>query len=447
MKITIAGASGFIGQNLINKLPSNILVRGLSRSSKPSASPNQTWVEVDLFSLSSTIEALKDTDIAIYLVHSMMSSSRLFQGNFQDTDLLLADNFARACQKEKVKQIIYLGGLVPEVGGSKHLTSRKEVEDILIFTGIPTTILRAGMAVGDGGSSFEILKNIVLNLPMMILPKWTRSKTQAVYIDDLVAVIIKSIDNQMFFNKMINVVNGDKLTYRELIEQTIDHFGKKKILIPVPIYYTRFSKLWVSKFGEADYQLVSPLIDGLMCDLPAPAIDPLIEDVIKHRSYKEMLKKIPRQKTFKKRSRPHFAEGAVRSIQRLSNPNCLDNETIYKKFIYWLPANFKHFIRAYEENQCVSFYFFACNRPLLILKRIKEIESVDRIVFQISGGLLAKTPNDGWLEFRQIAGGRFTLVSIHEFVPSLPWFIYKFTQAPMHLHVMKKFGKYISKKL
>lgn len=444
MKITIAGASGFIGKNLIKSLDKNLSVRGLSRSAKASNQENVTWAETDLFSLSSTIEALKDTDIAIYLVHSMMPSSRLFQGKFQDTDLLLADNFARACQKAKVKQIIYLGGLVPESGSSKHLTSRREVEDVLKLTNIPTTILRAGMAVGDGGSSFEILKNLVLNLPIMILPKWTRSKTQVVYIDDLVAVIKKSINNELFFNKTIDVVSGEHLIYKDLIEQTIDHFGKKKRLIPIPINYARLSKLWVKKFGETDYELVSPLIDSLLCDLPWPAIEPLIEDVIKYRSYKEMLSKVSPAKLVRKHS-PRETDRAVRSIQRLPNPNHLDNETIYKKFVHWLPSNFKYFIRAIEHVDGVSFHLLNFSQPLLVLKRKKENIEIDRVKFHITGGLLSDTTDTGNLEFRQVADGRFTLASIHGFIPSLPWYIYKYTQAPLHKHVMKKFGKILAR--
>ena len=129
MKITVAGASGFVGRNLIDKLIEVYDVNGLSRTKKE-PSPNLNWVQTDLFSYTCTQKALEGTDIAIYLVHSMLPSSRLFQGSFQDTDLLLADNFAKACKRNGVKQVIYLGGLVPESGESKHLVSRKEVEDV-----------------------------------------------------------------------------------------------------------------------------------------------------------------------------------------------------------------------------------------------------------------------------------------------------------------------------
>jgi uncharacterized protein YbjT (DUF2867 family) len=447
MNITIAGASGFIGGHLIPKLiDKKYSIRCLSRRAHQSKEANFSWIEADLFSLTSTIEALKGTDVAIYLVHSMMPSSRLFQGKFQDTDLLLADNFARACIKANVKQIIYLGGLVPVSGSSKHLSSRKEVEKVLKSTNIPVTVLRAGMVVGDGGSSFEILKNLVLNLPAMALPKWTKSKTQVIYIDDLIDVLVESISNNNFLNKTINVINGEQLTYKELIEETIEYLDKKKILIPIPINYTTFSKHWVKHFGEADIELVSPLIDSLLCDLPSPEIDILIKDLIKFRTYKEMLKKVSITKTIKMKKSSASIDNVVRSIQRLPNSNHLTNERLYKKYIEWLPKNFNFIINAKEEsNDIVNFYLFNIEYPLLSLKKIEENENIDRVKLHIVGGLLTKTTDTGWLEFRQVNNGEFTLSSIHGFVPALPWYIYRYTQAPLHEYVMNRFGRFIAK--
>ena len=448
MNVTIAGASGFIGRNLIKRLTKEFKVRGLSRNLKAAHTERLEWAQCDLFSLSSTTKALENTDIAIYLVHSMMPSSRLFQGNFQDTDILLADNFGRACERASVAQIIYVGGLVPSQDTiSKHLESRREVEDVLKSTLIPVTALRAGMVVGEGGASFELLKNLVFNLPFMVLPKWTQSQTQAIYIDDIVEVIYKSLNNTCFYNKTIDVVNGESLNYKDLIELTAKHFNKKRLFLDVPIHSTSFSKLWVTIFGKTNYELVSPLVDSLMCDLPNSFIDPLIHSSIHYKSYRQMLGKVARQTFNRKKSMVRCLQGrSVRSIQRLPNPHQFKTGEISQEYINWLPTHMRHLIRAKSMNDTVNFYAIGLRFPLLKLKRIPEQENIDRVKFHIIGGLLSKTTDTGCLEFRQIANGKYTLSSVHGFIPALPWLIYKYTQAPMHAAVMKAFGKFLSRR-
>ena len=446
MFITIAGATGYIGKNLIERLLPKYKVKGLSRSKRESC-PEIEWVEADLFSYQSTQNALKNTDVAIYLVHSMLPSTRLFQGNFQDTDLLIADNFAKACIKNGVKQIIYLGGLVPNVGQSKHLESRKEVEDVFKQTGIPLTILRAGMVVGDGGSSFEILRNLVFNLPGMILPRWTKSNTQTIYLDDLLAVINDALANDVYYNKTINVVNGEKINYEELIAQSAEYFGRKKIMIPVPINYTSFSKLWVSVFGEADYELVSPLIDSLLCELPSPKVPNEIAHLIKYKTYREMLLKLEKVKRNSKKKNLNTINSvnSVRSIQRLPNPDQLSQDDLSQEYINWLPKHLRFLVKAKSEGDLVEISTIGLDRPLLVLKRQKITEELERVKFHIVGGLLSKNSDSGWLEFRLVAGGKYTLVSINEFIPSLPWYFYKYTQAPCHAVVMRSFGKFLQR--
>ena len=447
LKATIAGASGFVGLNLSKKISNLYQIRGLSRKQRDKGiDENISWSRADLFSFQSTNDALKDTDIAIYLVHSMLPSSRLFQGSFQDTDLFIAHNFASACVQNNVKQIIYVGGLVPEVDSSPHLESRKEVEELLKNCGIPTTILRAGMVVGDGGSSFEILKNLVINLPLMVLPKWTRSTTQAIYIDDLVHVISTSINDNKFFDRTINVVNGESLTYRKLIEDASKYFSTKKILLPIPINYTSFSKLWVKIFGQADYELVSPLIDSLKCNLPDDKSSLEVDRLVKYKTFEQMLQQVSKEKTKKykqRKNKVYLKENTVRSIQRLSNPNHLSPLRICDLYMEWLPLYLKKIVRVNSEDDKLIFKFLWFRKPLLILQRINTINEIDRIKLHIVGGLLTKTKDTGWLEFRQVSGGKYTLASINEFIPSLPWYIYCYTQAVIHLIVMKRFNSFL----
>lgn len=445
IRVTVAGASGFVGAQFLAAAKKDWRINALARGKNAGSPETVEWRQADLFSLRSSIAALENTDVAVYLVHSMLPSTRLFQGNFADADLLIADNFANACLKNKVKQIIYLGGLVPDGAISKHLASRQEVEEVFKATGIPCTILRAGMVAGSGGSSFEILRSLVTNLPAMILPQWTQVSTQVVYIDDLVRVLTAAVNNQEFFNATVDVVNGESLNYEKLIRTTCRALGKKPVLIRVPIRSTAFSKLWVSIFGNASRELVSPLIDSLLCELPQRPPIKLIEGYIQFPSFAKMLEVILKKSAFdqKKKSTKKLHENSVRSIQRLPSVPEIGCEEIARLYENWLPRASLGFIKVLTDGDgIIKFFFSAVPWPLLVLKRIDNLDSgVQRIKFHIVGGFLSKRSDCGWLEFRQIANRKFTLASIHEFIPTLPWYIYRFTQAILHKRVMTAFGR------
>lgn len=445
-RIAIAGASGFVGQALTELLSAKHPIRALGRRRPSQSVPNVEWQTVDLFSAQSTRKALQGIDVAIYLVHSMMPSSRLFQGNFHDTDLLLADNFAYACKQNGVKRILYLGGLIPEGYISPHLQSRKEVEEVLRSYGTAVTSLRAGMIVGPGGSSFEILRSLVQKLPVMILPVWTQSKTQAIFIDDVVAVIQAAVEQESFSGRTLDVVNGEELNYEQILEATARVMGLRRWMMPVPIASTGFSKLWVQLFGNSSYELVSPLIDSLLCDLPqiqpSPEIAPLIRYPRFDHMVEETLCRLPRGLP---RPRRQLARAdSVRSIQRL--PSVLqDSHWIAREYLKWLPTLFRTVITVKTDPAAgkVSFHIAGIGTPMLVLESIQDSFETNRAKFHIVGGVLSKTTNTGWLEFRQIEYKKYTLASIHEFVPRLPWLVYIMTQAPLHAFVMKRFGKHL----
>jgi len=453
--VALAGATGFVGSHLIERLLGSFDVVGLTRAPRPPRA-GISWRECDLFSSTSTRAALRGVDVAIYLVHSMLPSSRLFQGDFHDTDLLLADNFARACAHEGVKQIVYLGGLVPSSGFvSKHLTSRLEVEGVLQSSGIPVTCLRAGMIVGPGGSSFEILRSLVSRLPWMVLPRWTKSSGQAIFLDDVVAVLAASLADPALMGKTFDVVNGESVSYEDLLRETATALGKKRRMVPVPIASTGFSKRWVQLFSGASYELISPLIDSLQCDLPQLQPRPEIARYVQYKTFAVMLTETLRRSEADRRvpvtgprSRPlikrHLAP-TVRSIQRLPAMPNHDARFVSDEYIRWLPRLFRPFIRVERipGTARVTFSLALLRRPLLVLELIDLGPDRTRDKFHIVGGLLSKTTTTGWLEFRQVANKRYTLAAIQEFVPSLPWIIYILLQAPLHAWVMRRFGKHL----
>ena len=179
--VAITGAAGFVGSALCEALESKTRVVALGRRFPPPSGAPSDLIEngnagierrrCDLFSIPETELALKGADVAVYLVHSMSPNARLTQGSFENLDLLLADNFARAARQAGVKRIVYLGGLLPSDpsrGLSPHLQSRLEVEHALAAHGVPVTAIRAGLIVGAEGSSLNLLVRLVERLPLAI---------------------------------------------------------------------------------------------------------------------------------------------------------------------------------------------------------------------------------------------------------------------------------------
>ena len=450
--IAIAGATGFVGSHLIRTLTDRYRVVALARAPRPSADGIE-WRACDLFSSTSTHAALAGVDTVVYLVHSMMPSARLFQGTFHDTDLLLADNVAHAAASRGVRRIIYLGGLAPATGFvSEHLKSRLEVEEVLGSTNVPLTCLRAGMVVGPSGSSFEILRALVDRLPWMVLPRWTRSAGQAVFIDDVVAVLSAAIDDPAFTGRTLDLVNGESLTYEQMLRQTAAALGKQRVMIPVPISSTGFSKRWVQLFSGASFELVAPLIESLECDLPQLNPAPEISPFIKYRTFAMMVAEALRRsegKPVKAKARPSRGErvNTVQSIQRLPAMPHHDVRFISHEYMTWLPKEFRAIIRVSEDpvTRRITFSVPPFKRPLLVLDFIEDGPERLRNKFHIVGGMMTHTTTTGWLEFRQVAHRRYTLASIHGYVPSLPWLLYRVSQAPAHAWVMHRFGRHLAR--
>ena len=443
--IVIAGATGFIGRWIIDIFKKDYNIVALSRrKTLKSINKNVTWREVDLYSISSTENALKGADYAIYLVHSMQPSTRLNQGKFEDTDLLLADNFSRGAYANKVEQIIYLGGIIPKDNQqiSKHLMSRLEVEKTLSSKGVPVTAIRAGIIIGPGGSSFKIIRKLVEKLPIMACPSWTRSLNQPVDVFETIEVIKSCIGNKEFYNNFIEIGGSKILSYMDLLKLTSTIMNKKRIIFSVPIITVGISKFWVSIFTGSSLNFVSPLVESLKHKmLPDNSFNDKfsinrikIEDSIKN-ALKNNPPVLPSFKDIKKE------KNTVRSVQRISNPSLRDTSWIANQYPIWITKKFAGIINAKFDGVFLTFWFF--NIKFLELKLIKDRSDKKRQLYYITGGVLVKRVDYGWLEFRSISDNKFIIVAIHEFVPKLPWMVYKYTQAIAHLYVMKNFEKYL----
>jgi len=442
--IAIAGASGFIGRWFIEKYHQHYNIIAFTRKDlEEEGRPNVEWRKVDMYSLSSTKMALEGADFALYLVHSMNASTRLNQGSFEDTDLLLADNFARSAEECGLKQIIFMGGILPKDRSkfSRHLRSRYETELTLGSRKTPLTALRAGVIIGPGGSSFRIVEKLIKKLPIMACPKWTKSESQPIDVMDTLQIIHQCINNEAVYDKAIEIGGKEVISYIDLLRKTAKIMGKKRLIFSIPFFTLGFSKLWVGLFSNSNRTLVSPLIESLRHDMK---IDNNYQFDIDYTSLTSSLKNGLKEDIAKipKRFEVEEEKNTVRSYQRLNNPGDKSTAWVAEAYPLWLSKTFKLILTAKKEDELVVFRLLGIK--LLALEYIPERSDDKRYLFYIVGGFLAKRLDYGWLEFRSVLNNKHIIAAIHEFVPSLPWFLYKNTQAVVHLWIMNSFGRYIS---
>ena len=450
--VVVAGASGFVGQALGTQLGQTHELVGLSRSDRPANNGYSRFVKTDLFSLKDCENALEGADYAVYLVHSMMPSARLVQGSFSDLDLLCADNFARAAKHHGVKQIIYLGGLLPTTDQlSLHLQSRAEVERALAATGVPVTTLRAWLVAGANGSPFQMMLRLVKRLPMMICPAWTKTRMQPVAIDDVIASIEYVCGASEHFQKTYDLGCPEIVSYRQLLEETARTLDLRRYMLPVPLFSPNLSRLWVTLTTGAPKDLVGPLVNSLTHEMIARP-DHMLEG-IKTTSLKKMLtnavetdaklKETPR--AFKQAPRSNQVH-TVRAVQRMTLPEGTDAEWATEAYLEWLPKGLKGLVRVHSSDSGeIHFTLFRGGPTLLTLSLRNHRNEPSRNVLRVTGGILAQETERGRLEFRQVLDDRTLIAGIHDFVPKLPWWLYRVTQAQFHKYVMSRFRAHLNR--
>ncbi|MGB3209538.1 MAG: SDR family oxidoreductase [Desulforhopalus sp.] len=262
--ILITGATGYIGRRLVNSLQdrSDLRLRVLVRNRHKlvaSVADKVDIVEGDTFSTDALRQATEGVDTAFYLIHSMGSDR-----DFRELDQKSADNFRLACIKNGVRRIIYLGGLGIKESASSHLLSRIETGEILSKEPdkIQTLWLRAGIIIGSGSTSFEIIRNLTQKLPLMITPKWVRTQTQPIGIEDVLAYLTGCIDLTDQTNTIIDI-GSEQLTFQEMMKQAAEEMGLHRSLLPVPILSPTMSSYWLILFSPVPLKIARALIEGL----------------------------------------------------------------------------------------------------------------------------------------------------------------------------------------
>ena len=357
--IAILGAPSRRGRWLVASYQRQYNVVALSadpRINDPDGSVE--WRSVTLYSITSTTEALRGVDYALYPMQDVPPSTRLNQGSPRNANLLLADTFARAAEAQSLQHIVFLGEELPQ--GSKRRQHQDEVADTLASRGVPLTKLYEARVMDFEEKFRRGLSKLASSLGM------TRWINYSGYVPEMPA----------------------------------DVFGNSR-------RYHQSLTMGSHRLGAAEKQLLHPL--------------PRVE-----------------QRTARKEA------NTVRSYQRLANPQRQSAPGVAREYFRWLPRFFRYILKArINRKNEVTFLLLGIN--ILQMQLIANRSNHGRQLFYITGGLLVKRTDYGWLEFRHVLDGRYVISALHEFVPRLPWLIYVATQARVHQWVMKRFGKHLAK--
>ena len=268
MKILLTGATGYIGKRILPILVQNghhvvCCVRDISRFNPPSSlEANISVIEVDLLDASSLFKIPDDIDVAYYLVHSMSVSD-----NYKKLEQNSAINFRNALFNKNVTQVIYLSGIINESNLSKHLQSRKAVEDELQQGNFNLTCFRAGIIVGSGSASFEIMRDLVEKLPVMITPKWLLTKCQPIGISDVQSFLTKCILKEETYNRNFDIGSDDVLSYKEMLLRFAEVRNLKRFILTVPVLTPRLSSYWLYFVTSTSFKLARSLVDSMKVEV------------------------------------------------------------------------------------------------------------------------------------------------------------------------------------
>ncbi len=263
MKILITGANGYIGR----RLPATLLqkghevvccVRNKWRFEQEAIDPSVEVMEIDFAEPPVGVSLPKDIDAAYFLIHSMREGKE-----FEAMERKVADGFLQMIGQTNCKQVIYLSGIVNDDHLSKHLSSRLAVEKILRAGPVPVTVLRAGIIVGSGSSSFEIIRDLVEKLPVMIVPKWVNTKCQPIGIRNVIEFLTGVVLKEKYYNQDFDIGGPEVLTYKQMMLQFGEVRKLKRRILTMPVMTPRLSSYWLYFVTSTSFALAKNLVDSM----------------------------------------------------------------------------------------------------------------------------------------------------------------------------------------
>lgn len=263
-KALVTGATGFIGRAVVPALSARgWKVVAASRHPAGGTAAGVEWRTCDLLRPESLPGALEGVRVAYYLVHSMGAG----RADFRELERRAAESFVAAAATAGLERIVYLGGPAPRGRPSEHLGSRLRVGEILRSGPVPTIELRASMVIGSGGASWQVVRDLILRLPAMVLPRWLRSRTMPVALDDVVVALVAAAELPLQASARFDLPGPEVLTGREILERIAAIQGRRLVALDLPFLTPRVSALWLKLVTRTDFALARELVVGLKDDL------------------------------------------------------------------------------------------------------------------------------------------------------------------------------------
>jgi uncharacterized protein YbjT (DUF2867 family) len=462
-RLAIFGASGFIGNGLCHYMSPHYDTIAITRSPHRAAlgSPglDVVWRVSDFFRRPDLEKVLNGVDYAIYLAHTRVPTARLDQARCEDMDLLQAANFARAAAVNKVRHIVYLGGMIPQGNVSRTLLqSRNEVTEELAGSGIAVTTIRCSLIVGPGSSAITLLEQVVRRAPLLLVPMWALGKKQPITLTDVMRAFHHCLGSEEMFGKSYDIGGPDIITLADILEHGAHNHGRTSRVHVVK----RFPK----PLFKAFVRLLSPRTHPSLISIFTEAVkyDTLVSDNPLQRYLAEgagtcfgylanyldadtgALPHSPRERSVISDKRDFERSSSVRSIQRVRLPAGTDPGWLAHHYFTWLGRAIRPLIRCRQESTgqwLITLRLFGIT--LLQLQHDEPVSTPDKQVYAIIGGLLSgtKAKTAARMEFQAVSRGRFAIIAIHDFRPFLLWRLYRFTQATIHGWVMAAFQRHL----
>lgn len=469
MKILLTGVTGYVGKRLIPILLSQnheliCCIRNVDRAPQEILNnPKVEVVQIDFLKPKDSVDIPSDIDVAFYLIHSMSSLS----GDFEKLELETARNFRELINETSVKQVIYLGGISNDKTLSKHLRSRKNVEKELQKGNFALTILHAGIIIGSGSASFEIIRDLVEKLPVMVTPKWLNTRSQPIAIRDVLKFLTGVILHPQCLNQTFDIAGPDILTYKEILLQFASIRKLKRLILVLLLMTPRLSSYWLYFITSTSYKLAVHLVNSMKVEVIAK--DNKLAEIlnIQPLTYQEAVKaafiKIEQNQVYSSwkdaLSSSMFSTEYTKYIQVPTYGCYKDTQVVefqgkvsnVKEMIWsiggdkgWYYANFLWRLRGYFDKLVGG---VGLRRGRTNPKDIQNGDALDfwRVLLadKTNNRLLLyaemKLPGEAWLEFKILpSDSKNTLIQTATFRPKGLWGrVYWYLSFPFHIFIFR----------